>query len=268
MGLTYQGGWHNSRRLALLKVAGTFAGGWHFIRDTGLKRNWRELGVVRVLLCLKLMPRKPRNLQSDFPYHVTLRALNKVNFPVPPEILWEFVCDHLLFCSFAFKVEIHAFVLMSNHYHMIVRTPECNLDKFLGYFHKELSREICFKSGQINHRFGGRYQATVIDNVSYYGSAYKYVYRNPVTAGICSRVQDYTFSSLSFLTWQQKLRFPIFDTYFDSIHSYDLNLAWLNQTFELNEYRQIKSAMNPRPYTKKDLVQLEVPATFESASLH
>ena len=212
------------------------------------------------------MPRFNRPLQADFPYHVTLRTLNKVKFPVETSVLWEFACDQLLFCSYAFRVEIQAFVLMSNHYHMIVRTPDFNLDKFLAYFHRELSREICIRSGQINHRFGGRYHSDVIDTNSYYGSAYKYVYRNPVTAGICSKVQDYPFSSLNFLTWQQAVRFPIFDTYFETLNTYDQNLSWLNTTFELNEYHQVKSALNPRPYFKKCLPLLKVPASAECTS--
>ena len=218
------------------------------------------------LLCLFLMPRFNRQLQAEFPYHVTLRTLNKVSFPVETHLLWEFACDQLLFCTYAFQVEIHSFVLMSNHYHMIVRTPQCNLDKFLAYFNKELSREICSRSGQINHRFGGRYHSEVIDTISYYGSAYKYVYRNPVTAGITVRVQDYPFSSLNFLTWQQVVRFPIFDMYFETLNTYDQTINWLNETFELAEYRQVRSALNPRPYSKKYLSLLKVPASVESTS--
>jgi putative transposase len=189
------------------------------------------------------MPRARRVLQPTFPYHVTLRSINRIHFEIEPQLLWSFACDLLLFCTYAFKIEIHSFVLMSNHYHMIIRTPESNLDKFMNYFNRELSREISSKSGRINQNFGSRYHASVIGNLAYYGHAYKYVYRNPVQSQMCERVQDYTLSSLSFITGLQSYKFPIFDTYFEHLSDYDLNLAWLNQNYSPEHYYKIERAL-------------------------
>ena len=131
------------------------------------------------------MPRANRILQADYPYHVTLRSINKMTFELPMGDLWDFSCDLLLFCSYAFKIEIHAFVLMNNHYHMILRTPNADLHKFMNYFNGSLSREIGLRTSRINQKFGGRYHASVISDLSYYHHAYKYVYRNPVEAKVC-----------------------------------------------------------------------------------
>lgn len=195
------------------------------------------------------MGRLNRILQSEYPYHVTMRTNNKVNFEVDLDLLWEYICDQLLFCSHAFKIEIHNFVLMSNHYHMMIRTPDANLDKFMRHFNRELSREITYKTGCINHKFGGRYHASVIDDLNYYSTAYKYVYRNPMQAGVCSSVQNYKYSSLEFILCKQAYRFPVFDSYFDSINSYEQNLSWLNTSFSEIEYFNIKSALKSPYFT-------------------
>lgn len=189
------------------------------------------------------MPRSKRVLQTDYPYHVTLRAIQRHEFNVNIENLWSFSCDMLLFCSYAFKVEIHSFVLMNNHYHMLVRTPLANLDKFLNYFNRELSREITYKSGQINQKFGARYHSSIVSDNRYYHAVYKYIYRNPVEAKICDKVQDYKFSSLNFLTCREAYRFPIFDTYFERIEDHWNNLAWLNYDYEQDEKIKIKKAL-------------------------
>lgn len=190
------------------------------------------------------MPRNMRIIQSVYPYHVTIRSNNKIAFQEDIESLWLYACDLLWFCTFAFNVEIHCFVLMNNHYHMIVRTPEANLDKFMNYFNRELSREISRQTGRANFIFGRRYYATVINNLRYYASAYKYVYRNPVKGQLCLKVQDYGFSTLAFITCRQVYRFPIFDSYFDKIDDYDFNLDWLNQDFSNETYLEIKEGLS------------------------
>jgi REP element-mobilizing transposase RayT len=189
------------------------------------------------------MPRKPRIKQEIYPYHVTTRALKRDPFPMDLEKLWLFACDLLLFCTYAFEIEIHSFVLMNNHYHMIVRTPRNNLDKFMNYFNKELGREIFFKSGEINQKFGTRYHCSIISNLKYYHSAYKYVYRNPVTAKVCTAVEDYPFSSINFLTCRQPYLFPIFDTYFQNIDDHWPTLKWLNEDYEKEIHDQLKKAL-------------------------
>jgi len=192
--------------------------------------------------CLKNMPRNARIKQEVYPYHVTTRAIQREPFALNQSELWNFACDLLLFCTYAFRVEIHSFVLMSNHYHMIVRTPESNIDKFIGYFNKELGREIFFRSGQINQKFGSRYHCSIISNLKYYHAAYKYVYRNPVTANVCEKVEDYPFSSLSFVISKEKYLFPIFDTYFQNIEDVWPTLKWLNLDYERDVHDMIKKA--------------------------
>lgn len=199
------------------------------------------------MLCLLNMPRMRRVLQPVYPYHVTIRSINKIQFEENVGKLWSFSCDLLLFCSYAFKIQIHAFVLMNNHYHMLVRTPDANLDKFMNYFNRELSREITFRTGRINQKFGARYHASIVGDLSYYHNVYKYVYRNPVEAQLCDRVEDYKYSSINFVLGREKYLFPVFDTYFETIEDHWPNLGWLNTSYEKVEIIKIKTGLRS-PY--------------------
>lgn len=189
------------------------------------------------------MPRSIRPLQSNYPYHVNIRAINRFDFVPNIENLWNFSSDLLLFCSYAFKVQVHAFVLMSNHYHLIVNTPDANLDKFMNYFNRELSREITYLTGRINQKYGARYHSTVIGDLSYYHNVYKYVYRNPVEAKICNKVEEYKYSSLNFILGRERYRFPLYDTYFEQIEDYWSNLSWLNTSYEEPVKKKIRSGL-------------------------
>lgn len=163
--------------------------------------------------------------------------------------LWCFSSDLLLFCSYAFKIEIQAFVLMTNHYHLLVRTPEANLDKFMNYFNRELSREITYKTGRINQKFGARYHSSIISDLRYYHNVYKYIYRNPVEVKICDHVQDYKFSSLNFVLGRDLYKFPVFDTYFENIEDHWNQLAWLNTPHEKSLLKHIRSGLHKPLFT-------------------
>lgn len=189
------------------------------------------------------MPRNKRIIQSEFPYHVTCRTVNKQNFEINMQLLWTIFCRQLHFCSFAFKVEIQAFVLMNNHYHLIIRTPDSNLSQFMCYFNKEISKEINRISGKINQTFGGRFYSSVIMDPRYYLTVYRYVYRNPVQAGLCSKAQDYPYSSLNFVVNGSLYGFPVFDSPIVEGRNCSNNLAWINQTYSQSERTEIRKGL-------------------------
>src|SRR5690606_40247811 len=58
---------------------------------------------------------------AAFPYHVTNRSNNREFFYVEMETLWPIFTDTLFDLTKQFNCQIHAFVLMSNHYHLIDR---------------------------------------------------------------------------------------------------------------------------------------------------
>jgi len=142
------------------------------------------------------MPR-PKIIRSRvYPYHVRSRANNREWFYLPPNRIWEMMCEKISAGILLYKPLIHAFVLMNNHIHMILSTPEGNIDAFMQYFVRESAKAIGYESGRINRIFGGRYQRSLITNEVYFRNAMKYVFRNPVASGICAAAEDYSYSTL------------------------------------------------------------------------
>lgn len=91
--------------------------------------------------------------------------------------------------------DLFAFVVMSNHYHLAIRTNFEPLNRVMHRINTTYSmfyNRIMDRSG---HVFQGRYKATPIYDEKYLLSLVKYIHRNPVRAGICTRVQDYPWSS-------------------------------------------------------------------------
>ena len=161
------------------------------------------------------MPRRKLIRQNAFPYHVTIRTINKNWFQIPLCEMWDICFDCLLFAKEKTTVQIHCFVLMNNHYHLLITTPDKNIDKFMGLFNKKLSDSINKASGVHNHKFANRYSWTIIDSENYLFNVYRYIYQNPIRAKLSELCIDYPYSSLRFTSGQKKkLKMTVHIDYF------------------------------------------------------
>lgn len=177
------------------------------------------------------MARKKLIQLSDHPYHITARANNQNYFGVPPKLLWQIFNDYLFFISNAFGVRAHAFVMMANHFHLIASFPEKNVSQAMNRFMTETARVINHVQGSINHIYGSRYHACLINDFRYYAFAYRYVFQNPVRAGLCQSVEEYQYSTLSGLLGQQPIQIPIFEfssPYVPKLEDHEDLLRFLN----------------------------------------
>jgi putative transposase len=130
----------------------------------------------------KSMPRKNLIRSNVYPYHVTARGNNKASFPCEPYQTWEIFNEKILEVQKKFGVKIHAFVMMSNHFHLLITTPHEDLGKVMETFMRSITRTMNAKSGRTGRVFGGPYHWSLINSNVYYDCALKYVYRNPVKA--------------------------------------------------------------------------------------
>ena len=143
------------------------------------------------------MPRKKLNRNSSLAYHVCGRTNNAEWFPIPLSEVWTIFCHHLERVSGLNRPEIGLFVLMANHFHMILSTPLENLDEIMRNLLTEVSKAIRSASGRKNHIFGPRYKWSLLPDSESLAYVYKYVARNPAKAGLVTDIFDYEFSSLS-----------------------------------------------------------------------
>lgn len=197
------------------------------------------------------MPRKLLIRNDTLPYHVTARANNREKFPIPLSNLWSILGTEGLLISTVHGAQIQALVLMPNHIHMILTVPEHDLGQVMNIFLRSISRSSHFLSGRSGHLFGGPYHWSLIRETHYFRHVIKYVYRNPVKAKLCERVEEYPFSTLHGLLGQSHLQFPIYLTRvgmelsLPSVES-DRQLDWLNTPFPKEAEELIKRNLRKR----------------------
>jgi len=189
------------------------------------------------------MPRKPIERSNEHYYHITARSNNREFFYLPILNVWEIMTAKLATLQRNHGIKIASFVLMNNHFHLLVLTPKEDIDRIMYFFMKDVTLEIQKQAGRINKIFGGRYKGSMIKNDNYLMNVYKYIYRNPIAVNLATKVEDYPFSSL-FYKYHTEPRLPftlekiILPFGFDD--SKDLEeLKWLNHGFESEEAKSI-----------------------------
>jgi putative transposase len=141
------------------------------------------------------MARLPRLTLPGLPHHIIQRGNNQqAIFATAAD--YRFWLDLLLAQAIQHEVQIHAYVLMVNHFHLLA-TPQTadGLPKMM----QALGRSYVRYFNQSQHRTGtlweGRYRSTVIQPDRYLLACMVYMDLNPVRAGLVMQAQDYPWSS-------------------------------------------------------------------------
>ena len=98
-----------------------------------------------------------------------------------------------------FKVDIHSYVLMTNHFHLLA-TPqtETGLPQMMQAVGRSYVRYFNDLHGRSGTLWEGRYRSTLIQTDRYLLACMAYIDLNPVRAGLVSDVRDYPWSSHAF----------------------------------------------------------------------
>ena len=141
------------------------------------------------------MARLPRLTVAGYPHHVIQRGNDRqpiVQDDADRQRLLDLWYEH----ARAFKVAIHAYVLMDNHFHLLL-TPET--DDALPKMMQAVGRSYVRYFNQRHQRSGtlweGRYRSTLIDSERYLLACMVYIDLNPVRAGMVQQAQDFAWSS-------------------------------------------------------------------------
>jgi putative transposase len=89
----------------------------------------------------------------------------------------------------------HAWCQMSNHYHLLIETPEANLSQGMRQLNGVYTQRFNRAHGRVGHVFQGRYKAILVERDSYLLELARYVVLNPLRAGMVKRLETRPWSS-------------------------------------------------------------------------
>jgi putative transposase len=138
-----------------------------------------------------------RPIRMDYPdtfYHVLSRGNERRD-------IFRDEKDYLKFLNIVgemverFQLEVYAYVLMRNHYHLLIRTKEANLSRAIQWLGVSYSIWFNRRHQRNGHLFGGRFKSFMVENDRYFTAMCLYIHGNPLRAGIVGRLSDYRWSS-------------------------------------------------------------------------
>jgi putative transposase len=94
-----------------------------------------------------------------------------------------------------FNWRCHAWCQMTNHYHLVVETPEANLAQGMRQLNGVYTQYVNRTHRRIGHVFQGRYKAILVERDAYLVELSRYVVLNPVRAGMVSLPGEWPWSS-------------------------------------------------------------------------
>ena len=126
-----------------------------------------------------------RALRIQYPgacYHVTCRGNERRDIFQDSE-------DKKLFKSKLkvsqeiYSAEVLGYVLMSNHFHLLIHTPQANLSEFMRHFNISYTSAFNRRHKRCGHLYQGRYKALLIDADNYLLAVSRYIHLNPIRTG-------------------------------------------------------------------------------------
>lgn len=141
------------------------------------------------------MPRRPRLSLPGIPWHIIQRGNNRsVCFFAEED--YRCYLDHLTELSRRFGCAVHAYVLMTNHVHLLLTPEKADsaglMMKHLGQRYVQYVNRVYRRSGTL---WEGRFRSCLTQSEDYLLACYRYIEMNPVRAGMVTHPRFYRWSS-------------------------------------------------------------------------
>lgn len=140
------------------------------------------------------MPRKPRIEYHGAFYHVITRGNQRQKIFKDATDFQKYL-QLLAIYKNRYSYHLYAYVLMSNHLHLLIETGCVPLSKILQGINQTYTMYFNRRYRTVGHLFQGRYKAILCDRDNYLLALLKYVHYNPIRAEIVERLDAYPWSS-------------------------------------------------------------------------
>ena len=127
-------------------------------------------------------------------YHVTSRGDGQKDIYLNDQDRRDFLSVLGSVCK-RFNWTVHAYCLMSNHYHLLIETPDGNLSQGMRQLNGVYTQHFNRTHDRVGHVFQGRYKAIIVQKDSYLLELSRYIVLNPVRARMVRSVKDWPWSS-------------------------------------------------------------------------
>ena len=94
-----------------------------------------------------------------------------------------------------FRWSLRSWVLMSNHYHLVLVTPVCTLSRGMHWLGTTYAQYFNRRHRRVGHLFQGRFKAILIEKQDYLNEVLRYTILNPVRAHMVEHPEEYRWSS-------------------------------------------------------------------------
>jgi len=127
-------------------------------------------------------------------YHITSRGNAKQDIYLDDRDRWSFL-DILSKTITRTGWLCHAYCLMSNHYHLLIETPQANLSQGMRHLNGVYTQSFNFQHERVGHLFQGRFKSLLVEKDLYLLELARYIVLNPVRAGLAQNPEDWKWSS-------------------------------------------------------------------------
>jgi len=127
-------------------------------------------------------------------YHITSRGNDRKKIYENNSDYRKFL-DYILKAKEKYKFYLYAYVLMPNHYHLLLETIQPNISRIMQYINTSYTIYYNIKNKKYGHLFQGRYKSILIDKDNYFLELTRYIHLNPVRANIEKQPEKYKWSS-------------------------------------------------------------------------
>lgn len=140
------------------------------------------------------MPRSPRNDFAGAWHHVMNRGANRSHV-FSNSLDAESLLHCLVEASSRYEVEVHAYCLMSNHFHLLVHSGAGRLSEFVRFSIGRFSRTKNKRDGRDGPLFRSRFTSKLIEGDAHLLECSRYIHLNPVRAGLVDEPEEWPWSS-------------------------------------------------------------------------
>lgn len=127
-------------------------------------------------------------------YHVTSRGNAKSDIYLD-DADRELFLGVLEYVVDRFGWKCHAYCLMTNHYHLMIETPQPNLSRGMSQLNGMFTQRFNRRHGRVGHVFQGRFKSIIVDRDAYLLELSRYIVRNPIAANMVKNIKDWPWSS-------------------------------------------------------------------------